>query len=759
MIALDNPSAAQAVMSRYPRLYLTIILGVYLVLAVSYGAFTPLFEASDESLHYYTIDFITRERRLPSTREPGLMGQEAAQPPLYYVVSALLTRPIINEEPVPVLWGNPRADPRDPRGENRAVPPINVNLFIHTPDEAWPWRGYVLAAHLARLLSAVFGLGTLLCIYAAGRVVWPDAPDRALLATALVAFLPQFVFLHGAITNDVAVIFFSSAAIWQLLRLLRPPAAGRERPGTIAYLLLGVTIGLALLSKAAGILLLIYVTAVLCLHTLLVSETRRWRRAVSTGLLVAVPALMFGGWVLWRNWTLYGDPTAANQFVLLAGGERPYTLRQVWNDLDRVWLSTFGIFGWMNLRPPVWVYVIWNGIVTAAVLGAAWWGVKTIRETRYEIRRNRRWEQVFFHPAVVLLGWFLLVALGWLQFMLRTPADQGRLFFPALVPMALGVAFGLSRWPRPWTQLVAVGMALVTAVYCLVAVIIPTYEPPPVIAAVPEEAIPLAVRFAEGLNLQGVTIETPVIQSGEWGWLTLYWQARPDDIPFSPLVELELFGRGFERVGQLLSYHGRGNYPATLWPGEGFIADQIGIRPSEEISGPVEGRLTVRLSEDAPRVDVGTIKIIPSFWPDRRPAVAQFGDAIELGLAELSPDTAAPGETIAIGLTWQVIAPPGPELLHVFVHLGDPTQEPLVQKDGPVMVGSSGFSEYPPRLWATGEVFEETISLVLPGNLPPGEYMVNVGVYNFATGERLPLVVDGERQPLDTLTIDRLLIR
>ncbi|MEZ4515650.1 MAG: hypothetical protein R3C44_02035 [Chloroflexota bacterium] len=38
------------------------------------------------------------------------------------------------------------------------------------------------------------------------------------------------------------------------------------------------------------------------------------------------------------------------------------------------------------------------------------------------------------HPATILLGWFVLVALGWLQFMLRTPADQGRLFFPALVP-------------------------------------------------------------------------------------------------------------------------------------------------------------------------------------------------------------------------------------------------------------------------------------------------------------------------------------
>ena len=43
---------------------------------------------------------------------------------------------------------------------------------------------------------------------------------------------------------------------------------------------------------------------------------------------------------------------------------------------------------------------------------------------------------------LILLGWFLLVAAGWLSFMLRTSADQGRLFFPALVPLALGAAYG-----------------------------------------------------------------------------------------------------------------------------------------------------------------------------------------------------------------------------------------------------------------------------------------------------------------------------
>ena len=64
------------------------------------------------------------------------------------------------------------------------------------------------------------------------------------------------------------------------------------------------------------------------------------------------------------------DPTAANQFILLAGGERPYTLRQVWHDMDRVWTSLFARFGWMNVRPPVWVWFAWSGIAALAAIGA-----------------------------------------------------------------------------------------------------------------------------------------------------------------------------------------------------------------------------------------------------------------------------------------------------------------------------------------------------------------------------------------------------
>ena len=754
--------------NRHHRLLLTLVLSIYLLLALGYGVVVPLFETPDEHMHYFTAEFIAREGRLPTTRDAGLMAQEAAQPPLYYGLGSLIVRAVGSGDDQVNLWLNPKADPADPLGESLATPPINTNMFIHGPQEAWPWRGYALAAHLLRMMSAVLGLGTLLCIYAAGRTVWRDAPDRALLATALVAFLPQFAFIHGAVTNDTAITFFSAAAVWQLLRITnyelritneKQGDTAREGSlearlsslvsGCAAYVLLGITIGLAVLSKTAGLLLLVYCTGVTAARVWSRGGPRRWSRATAAGMAVALPALLLGGWWLVRNWTLYGDPTAANQFVLLAGGERPYTLYQVWLDMDRVWTSLFARFGWMNLRPPVWVWVVWNVIAILAATGAIWGIVVSIRHRKRPFSLAR----LLFHPAVILFGWFALVAAAWLQFMLRTPADQGRLFFPALIPLALGAAYGLSRWPRPWVQIAALMLALGTSIYSL-AVVIPTaYALPPIVTTLPTEATPLEIAFPEGIDLVGVSVDTPVARPGEWVWLTLYWRARPDIAGGAPLVYLELFGREFERIGLQTNYHGRGNFPATLWPGGAIVADRMAVRVNGDAVAPVEAALKIKLAEDASGIDIGTVKIIPTEWPERVEPVARLGDAIELAAADLSTTAAAPGDTVEIHLRWQVAEPPGPARIHLFAHLGDPTQPPLAQADGLVMGG-----DYPSRQWAAGEVFDETVSLVIPADLAPGEYPVNIGLYDYDSGTRLPLVA-GERIAGDALEIGRLTIR
>ena len=116
------------------------------------------------------------------------------------------------------------------------------------------------------------------------------------------------------------------------------------------------TIGLAALSKTAGLLLGVYAGVVL---VWLAWRDDGWRALPRKLFWLVAPILLLAGWLWWRNWTLYGDLTAANQFVRLAGGDRGYTLWQVLGESDGLWKSLFAIFGWFNVRPPGWILPPW----------------------------------------------------------------------------------------------------------------------------------------------------------------------------------------------------------------------------------------------------------------------------------------------------------------------------------------------------------------------------------------------------------------
>jgi hypothetical protein len=88
---------------------LVAVLGLYLLLTVAYSIQTPLFEAPDEQLHYFTAQTIAETGRLPAVGQlpDGWMGQEAAQPPLYYLLSAVLISPIDTSQAGSILLVQP----------------------------------------------------------------------------------------------------------------------------------------------------------------------------------------------------------------------------------------------------------------------------------------------------------------------------------------------------------------------------------------------------------------------------------------------------------------------------------------------------------------------------------------------------------------------------------------------------------------------------------------------------------------------------
>ena len=67
-------------------------------------------------------------------------------------------------------------------------------------------------------------------------------------------------------------------------------------------------------------------------------------------------------------------------------------------------------------------------------------------------------------------------------------------------------------------------------------------------------------------------------------------------------------------------------------------------------------------------------------------------------------------------------------------------------------------NDYPTSLWDAGDVIIDPHLLDL-STLPPGDYQVLTGLYNFTTGDRLPAGIDGKPLPdyavnLGTITIE-----
>jgi 4-amino-4-deoxy-L-arabinose transferase-like glycosyltransferase len=144
-------------------------------------------------------------------------------------------------------------------------------------------------------------------------------------------------------------------------------------------------------------------------------------------------------------------------------------------------------------------------------------------------------------------------------------------------------------------------------------------------------------------------------------------------------------------------------------------------------------------SEGQYRASVGTIWIRDTLPPQSIPKIAGdlvFGsfarlDGVGMGAARVSP-----GGTMAVDLMWDVnnenapIPVPAP---HVFIHLVGP---PHPESGDPVWAGQDGLPSSGP--WRKGEVFDRHV-LTLDPAAPPGEYQIEVGLYNPETGERYPV--------------------
>jgi hypothetical protein len=132
---------------------------------------------------------------------------------------------------------------------------------------------------------------------------------------------------------------------------------------------------------------------------------------------------------------------------------------------------------------------------------------------------------------------------------------------------------------------------------------------------------------------------------------------------------------------------------------------------------------------------------------------AQFGEHLTLVGYHLPPGRLAPGDILQVTLFWRTDAPLA-ERYKVFVHLyADVNHPPLAQQDG-----EPGGGLQPTSTWPAGETVADNHGVLIPPELPPGTYTLNIGLYELFTNIRLPITLNaapaGDRLNLGTVTIE-----
>ena len=477
---------------------LALILLVFVALAACLSLLIPLGEAPDELPHFTVTRYIGLHGELPATADE----HEAFQPPLYYLLGALLVRFIDTRDFVVKV--NADYDP--------VAPDAPKALLLHTRAEAFPYQGWALAWHLMRALSIVMGAVTLAAIYATAQQLTGN-PSSALLSAALLGFLPGFIFMSAVVNNDNLSAMLAALLCWRMAKLLmHPPALHARRE----FLWLGLLLGLGLLSKTS----MLAFVATLFVALLAAARLQRWtlRDWLRANLIVFGVAGLVGGWYFVRNEWLYGDALA---WPLVLGANALRTQALSLSDWFQALRGVYASFwlAWIGIRLDEAAYWVAGVFVLLAIVGAA----------RSVVHQRVVWRRSAAGVVLLILALhFLIISLSWArwtQTVLGT--EQARLFYPGLAAMILFLALGL-RALHPRLPLALAGVLLVLAVLTPLRYVAPTYAPAPRVRALPEQTQTISATFKDKLRLIGWQLSASQVRAGETLHLALYWQALKD---------------------------------------------------------------------------------------------------------------------------------------------------------------------------------------------------------------------------------------
>ena len=201
-----------------------------------------------------------------------------------------------------------------------------------------------------RLLNLVLAVVTLRAILACLRLIFPQHPRRWIFGLLFAGFLPMAVYLYQYPTNHILACTLATVIFYLVLRILCVPGSG-----TRVYALLGLAMGLGLLSMVTVGLLVVPVGLAIIAKVFADRARVGWSQAVNRIVILCVLALTVCGWYYVRVWSHFGTPVVANRGAM-GTGATPYPW---WQDPGFRTQGDYLRFG-ESLRAPL--FSVWNGV-------------------------------------------------------------------------------------------------------------------------------------------------------------------------------------------------------------------------------------------------------------------------------------------------------------------------------------------------------------------------------------------------------------
>jgi tetratricopeptide (TPR) repeat protein len=237
--------------------------GAVLIMAALWGILflnnlrsLPIDTGYDSITHLDYIDYIRTHRALPLATD----GWEMCQPPLYYILTAVILS------------------------------------ILHTPTTG------DLAINALRIFGLMIGVAHFTFVFLGARALFPKQLIKQLFCLLFAALVPEQIFLAHYVTNEFLAATLVTGSIYFCLRLLK-----NDNASILNSVAIGLCLGGGLSTKATAVVAVPFVFGAIAFWLLLKhrADLGIWFRTLGVAAIVTIVA---GGGHYLRVWKHFGKP-------------------------------------------------------------------------------------------------------------------------------------------------------------------------------------------------------------------------------------------------------------------------------------------------------------------------------------------------------------------------------------------------------------------------------------------------------------------